>query len=167
METGQNVHENPAVRERLLTEALRLFTSKGFSATSVREIVESAGVTKPVLYYYFGSKEGLYLEIMGGISQTFEQKVMELQRQGNQTVGPLVKDTSGTLISEDMGLLVTNGKPVEYYTFQYSSLARAGTWDQHWEMDNLRQGNFPLVILNKGEIVEQVEKQTYSGDQAQ
>jgi AcrR family transcriptional regulator len=76
---SQPVQENPAVRERLLVEALRLFTSRGFSATTVREIVEAAGVTKPVLYYYFGSKEGLYLEIMGGISRTFEQRVVELQ----------------------------------------------------------------------------------------
>jgi len=76
---SQPVQENPAVRERLLVEALRLFTSRGFSATTVREIVEAAGVTKPVLYYYFGSKEGLYLEIMEGIGRVFEQRVVELQ----------------------------------------------------------------------------------------
>jgi AcrR family transcriptional regulator len=75
----QQVQENPAVRERLLLEALRLFTSRGYAATTVREIVESAGVTKPVLYYYFGSKEGLYLEIMEGISRTFELRINELQ----------------------------------------------------------------------------------------
>lgn len=72
------VPENPDVRERLLREALRLFTSRGYAATTVREIVEAAGVTKPVLYYYFTSKEGLYLEIMGGISRLFEQRVDEL-----------------------------------------------------------------------------------------
>jgi hypothetical protein len=49
-----------------------------------------------------------------------------------------------------MGLLVTNNKPVDYYTFQYSTLARAGKWDQHWEVENLRAGKFPLVILNQG-----------------
>lgn len=76
---SQTVQENPAVRERLLVEALRLFTSRGFSATTVREIVEAAGVTKPVLYYYFGSKEGLYVEIMEGIGRVFEQRVNELQ----------------------------------------------------------------------------------------
>ena len=75
----QDARENPAVRERLLLEALRLFTSRGYAATTVREIVEAAGVTKPVLYYYFKSKEGLYLEIMGGISQLFDQRVRELQ----------------------------------------------------------------------------------------
>jgi len=76
---ANEIQENPAVRERLLTEALCLFTSRGYAATTVREIVEAAGVTKPVLYYYFGSKEGLYLEIMAGISRVFEQRVMELQ----------------------------------------------------------------------------------------
>lgn len=76
----QTMHDNPAVRERMLAEALRLFTDRGYAATTVREIVAAAGVTKPVLYYYFGSKEGLYLEIMAGISLSFEQKIMELQK---------------------------------------------------------------------------------------
>ncbi len=39
--------------------AARLFADRGFDATSVREIVEAAGVTKPTLYYHFGSKQGL------------------------------------------------------------------------------------------------------------
>jgi AcrR family transcriptional regulator len=39
--------------------AARLFAERGYDATSVREIVEAAGVTKPTLYYHFGSKEGL------------------------------------------------------------------------------------------------------------
>lgn len=39
--------------------AARLFASRGYDATSVREIVAAAGVSKPTLYYHFGSKEGL------------------------------------------------------------------------------------------------------------
>ena len=76
---AEKIQANPDVRARLLAEALCLFTSRGYAATTVREIVAAAGVTKPVLYYYFGSKEGLYLEIMAGISHAFEQRVMELQ----------------------------------------------------------------------------------------
>jgi AcrR family transcriptional regulator len=52
------------VRKRLLSGATALFASKGYAATTVREIVERAGVTKPVLYYYFRSKEGIYLDLM-------------------------------------------------------------------------------------------------------
>jgi TetR/AcrR family transcriptional regulator len=53
-----------AVRERLLAAATELFSRKGYAATTVREIVAAAGVTKPVLYYYFRNKEGIYLELM-------------------------------------------------------------------------------------------------------
>jgi TetR/AcrR family transcriptional regulator len=52
------------VRERLLTSAARIFARKGYAAATVREIVTEAGVTKPVLYYYFRNKEGLFVEIL-------------------------------------------------------------------------------------------------------
>lgn len=52
------------VREELLAEATELFTRKGYASTTVREIVTAAGVTKPVLYYYFRNKEGIYLELI-------------------------------------------------------------------------------------------------------
>jgi len=41
----------------------RLFGLRGYGSTSVRELVEAAGVTKPTLYYHFGSKEGLFLTV--------------------------------------------------------------------------------------------------------
>ena len=49
-----------SARERIEQAAIELFARKGYADTSVREIVEAARVTKPVLYYYFGSKEHLY-----------------------------------------------------------------------------------------------------------
>lgn len=39
--------------------ANELFYAKGYDAVGVQEIVERAGLTKPTLYYYFGSKLGL------------------------------------------------------------------------------------------------------------
>ena len=48
-----------AIARRIANVAARLFASRGYDATSVRTIVEEAGVTKPTLYYHFGSKEGL------------------------------------------------------------------------------------------------------------
>lgn len=61
-----------AARERLLVAATELFSRKGYSATTTREIVAAAGVTKPVLYYYFRNKEGLYLELMRQATNKFE-----------------------------------------------------------------------------------------------
>ena len=68
----------PDARERLLAAALDQFTRRGYAAATVRELCEAAGVTKPVLYYYFKSKEGLYLELMDGAYALFESVVAEL-----------------------------------------------------------------------------------------
>ena len=54
----------PNTRERILETAAHLFAQKGYASTSVREIVEKAGVSKPVLYYYFTNKEGLFYAIL-------------------------------------------------------------------------------------------------------
>lgn len=50
-------------RSALLERALELFAERGYDAVGVQEICEAAGVTKPTLYHYFGSKRGL-LEIL-------------------------------------------------------------------------------------------------------
>ena len=71
-------------RERILETAIDLFADKGYAGTSVREIVEEAGVSKPVLYYYFQSKEGLFLAIleMAEVLQT-ELLARVLESNGN------------------------------------------------------------------------------------
>jgi len=62
--------EAPSARQKLLTAGIELFTTRGYAATSVREIVELAGLTKPALYYHFGSKDGIYLAILQEIERT-------------------------------------------------------------------------------------------------
>jgi AcrR family transcriptional regulator len=56
----------PAARRRrqLLEVALDRFAASGFHGTSMEEIADAAGVTKPVLYQHFGSKQVLYLELL-------------------------------------------------------------------------------------------------------
>ncbi len=60
------------VRERLVGAAARLFASHGYAGTSVREIIRAAGVSRPVLYYHFGSKEGLYLAVAQAAVANYE-----------------------------------------------------------------------------------------------
>jgi AcrR family transcriptional regulator len=51
-------------RLQLLEVARDRFAEQGFHATSMDEIAESAGVTKPVLYQHFPSKRALYVELL-------------------------------------------------------------------------------------------------------
>lgn len=47
-------------RAKILHEALNLFAAYGYDGVGVQLIVESAGITKPTLYHYFGNKRGLF-----------------------------------------------------------------------------------------------------------
>jgi AcrR family transcriptional regulator len=51
-------------RVQLLDVARTRFSEQGFHATSMDEIAEAAGVTKPVLYQHFPSKRALYVELL-------------------------------------------------------------------------------------------------------
>ncbi len=64
-------------REQIVAEAIRLFCEKGYEATSVREIVEAVGVSKPVLYYYFKNKHELFRYIIESSMEPFYKEVFE------------------------------------------------------------------------------------------
>ena len=72
------------VRLRLLNAAVHVFNRKGYAGASVREVAELAGVTKPTLYYYFGSKEGVLVAILNEARQQFSAAVAAaLRRPGS------------------------------------------------------------------------------------
>lgn len=57
----KNILDN---KEIILNCALELFSKKGYEAVSVQEIVTIANITKPTLYYYYKSKEGVYDQLL-------------------------------------------------------------------------------------------------------
>lgn len=100
-------HLDSSVRERLLRAAVDLFADKGYAATSVREIVAAAGVTKPVLYYYFQSKEGLYLEIMNSASDDLRANLESITDRDISVWERLLKlaDTTYRAYSENLKIM--------------------------------------------------------------
>lgn len=96
-----------SVRMRLLNAAIGIFNQKGYAATSVREIVEAAGVTKPALYYYFQSKEGIYLAILEEAHREFSG-CLETCRQATGSVRERLSGllcTVHALMRENMGVV--------------------------------------------------------------
>lgn len=51
------------MRGRIIKESIDLFDKKGFSKTSIQDIVDTIGVTKGTFYYYFKSKQELLMDI--------------------------------------------------------------------------------------------------------
>jgi AcrR family transcriptional regulator len=63
-----------SVRDRLLTAAVEVFASKGYTATRVSDIVREAGVAQGTFYLYFRSKQAIFEEL---IDTCFERLLAE------------------------------------------------------------------------------------------
>lgn len=64
-----------STRDRILGTALAAFADRGYNAAGVQELCGASGVTKPTLYYHFGSKRGLLEAIEAELYQPFVQRV--------------------------------------------------------------------------------------------
>ena len=79
-------------QDRMINAALKIFALGGYKHASTDDIVSEAGISKGLLFHYFGSKIGLYgflydysvrfmkLELTGGVSST-ERDYFEIRRQ--------------------------------------------------------------------------------------
>ena len=83
-------------KNKILSIALDLFSSKGFDAVGVQTLCEKSGITKPTLYYYFGSKEGVLKEVL---KVNYEKLNSLLEKNTHYTPNPKVyeKDVILTL----------------------------------------------------------------------
>ncbi len=62
-------------RTAILETALGLFALKGFDSVGTQEIVDTAGVSKPMLYHYFGHKRGLLDSIISEYGTALFRKI--------------------------------------------------------------------------------------------
>ena len=65
----------PERRAQLLAVARRAFGRSGFHGVSMDEVAKEAGVTKPILYDHFNSKEELYVALLAADAQALEERV--------------------------------------------------------------------------------------------
>src|SRR5208337_5608976 len=71
-------HNSAATREAILEAAERIFGDEGLEGARTEAIAAAAGVNKALLYYYFGSKEGLYRAVLEGYLADFNRRALEL-----------------------------------------------------------------------------------------
>jgi len=66
--------EDTNVKTQILEKAVSLFSQKGYDGVGIQEICNDSGITKPTLYYYFGSKKGL----LDAIADTKSKQLFEI-----------------------------------------------------------------------------------------
>lgn len=97
-------------RLHLLDVAAAEFAERGFQYTRISDIVARAGVTQPVFYQYFASKQAAYDELVGMFAQRLRQAIVQARLPGDLTgaelAGRIRQGVSGLLaiLQEDSNL---------------------------------------------------------------
>lgn len=75
----QNEAMRQATKEKIQTAAIKLFTQKGFAATSVQDIASSADISTGLMYRHYKTKEDLYSSIVLEAAEELGEIIMLLQ----------------------------------------------------------------------------------------
>jgi AcrR family transcriptional regulator len=112
-------------RQQLLDIARKLFAEKGFEATSIEEIANRAGVSKPVVYEHFGGKEGIYAVVVDREMQQLLDRIQSALSGGHPR--ELLEQAARALLdyiedSTDGFRVLVRDSPVASQTGTFSSL---------------------------------------------
>lgn len=78
VEGKRPVEDNDAGgRSRVMKVALQMFLQKGYSGTSMKSLAQELGVSAPALYWYFPSKDDLYISVFDAAMKAFLEYVRE------------------------------------------------------------------------------------------
>jgi AcrR family transcriptional regulator len=141
---------NGTAREAIHAAATALFAEQGYAATSTREICERAGITKPVLYYYFGNKEQLYQELILDAANEYRKALLRASGRGKSTEEKIVNVLDAMFtFTRKSPLLVRLGFRMIFAAEKGTppiDIVELGQFDQRLMQEIIREG------IKKGEL---------------
>lgn len=104
-------------RERLLDAAAKLFSERGFHATSIRDIAKAVGMLSGSIYYHFASKEemllAVYEEGVRGVAERVEQAVADYREPWARLEAACAAHLSGLIAHRDYARVMIQTSPDE------------------------------------------------------
>ena len=78
---GATTARRELVENEIYEHAIRLFAERGFAGTSLQDIADALGVTRPALYYYVKSKDELLAKLAADVAGGSAAQITELARR--------------------------------------------------------------------------------------
>jgi AcrR family transcriptional regulator len=88
---------NPEKRHRILKEALEVFAEKGYHAASVDEIAQKSTISKGGLYFYFPSKEDLFVSLIREFGERIIERIYRYSEEGRTGIERLERALDKTI----------------------------------------------------------------------
>lgn len=138
-------------RHRAVQTAMALFLKRGYQGTSVSDLVEAMGLSPPSLYAAFGSKEGLYREVLGhyvegrgrfvskalAVDQPVEEQVRQILRDAATTFTPVGEDAPGCMVSGDLIMFTPDNASVANHVRELREVPRRAVAERiRWAQSN-------------------------------
>ncbi|WP_454919132.1 TetR/AcrR family transcriptional regulator [Xanthobacter sediminis] len=135
--------EYAAKREELVRIAARLFKELGFKATRLADIAKEAGLDRATIYYYVGSKEELFREVVEGV---IDANIAEAERL--LAVPGLEWSERLRLIIERLMLSYEENYPYTYVYIQ-ELMHQVATDESAWAQDLLKKTRkFESIVMS-------------------
>lgn len=83
--------EKPDKRSSILSSAEKLFSDQGYEGTSTRQIAKESGANMSMINYYFGSKEGVFHEIINSRIKDFTAQLISINQDNISPMEKLMK----------------------------------------------------------------------------
>ena len=71
-------HNSKDLEKEIIENAKQLFIEKGFAETSMSDIAARTGINRPVLHYYFRTKDKMFQAVFGSIVLSFVPQVQDI-----------------------------------------------------------------------------------------
>ncbi len=71
-----------STKKRIITEALHLFSEKGYNAVSVGQIADAVGIKAPSLYKHYKNKQAIFDAILIEMQQQYDKQVSSMEMNG-------------------------------------------------------------------------------------
>lgn len=83
--------ETASTQDRLLQAGIELFSRHGFEATTTRMVAEAVGANNAAVYFYYGSKENFYEQVLNTVAAEAQRTYAPLRQEIAQarSAGPL------------------------------------------------------------------------------
>ncbi len=131
----------PARREQLIDKALELVREQGTDALTLARLAEAAGVTKPIAYEHFGTREGLLLALFKRFDDKTAVRIMAEMQAGPSSLDAVIDCVARAYVS----CFVSAGPVFGAILDALSATAETGNFRLAWR-DELALAIFELVV---------------------
>jgi AcrR family transcriptional regulator len=128
----------------ILLAAEKLFSELGYEGTSTRQIAREAGANMSMINYYFGSKDGVFMEIMSKRVQDFNLQLNSIQEENISVLEKLM-----LVIEQYVRRILSN---ISFHKMMHREMSLSQRPEMFLKLKDAMSENLMLIegLINKG-----------------